>query len=105
MFVTQHWGGDKIEIKTLHPAVRVYQVAWELLGTRLVTTIVRLTEHDSNQLLGLQGRLQLSASDILHLHTQAGGQGGAGDDGEEDEERAHAAITSYQSAHSSQVTL
>ena len=72
-------------------------MAWEQLEG--------LTEHDGHKLLGLQGRLQLSASHILHLHAQAGGQGGAGDDGEKDEERAHAAITSYQSAHSSQVTL
>ena len=65
MVLYEHWTGDKIEIKTLQSAVRVYQVAWELLGTRLV---VRLTEHDSHQLLGLQGGLQLSPSDILHLH-------------------------------------
>ena len=57
-----------------------------------------LTEHDGHKLLGLQGRLQLSASHILHLHAQAGGQGGAGDDGEEEEERSHAAITSSQVA-------
>ena len=66
-------------------------MAWEQLEG--------LTEHDGHKLLGLQGRLQLSASHILHLHAQAGGQGGAGDDGEEEEEeRSHAAITSSQVA-------